>query len=257
MSSINDWATAMQAADILTRGHARANAQVEPSLLVQQIARNPILCGAATEYFSTEMPIWSPTTSEEDHLRPIDVLYGRYLPQSRSIDIFVRRIEQDASLFNAEPDELLEIVRLHEHAHAVVHLGSRADDVRCQLSVFDPRSTRTAWGAFCDERNSWFSSLPNELHELLAQALTYTALSHISADQRAVTLQRVFGSLEAKQPPHYRLSDEVKRCAAQADWGLVLDAARGVVSVCRGDDFDLAAGLAALICRPAEYCTGA
>jgi hypothetical protein len=83
------------------------------------------------------MPVWLPKTPEQDRLRPIDALYGCYDPTTRSIEIFVNRIRQDASTFAAEADEFLEIVRIHEHAHAVVHLGSRADDftITCPLSA--------------------------------------------------------------------------------------------------------------------------
>lgn len=247
MSSANDWATAIRCADKLQRGRQQPVPQDEPTLLIQRIASNPILCGGPIEYSSQEMPVWLPKTPEEDELRPIDVLYGRYDPKTRSIDIFVNRIRQDARTFGAEADELLEIVRIHEHAHAVVHLGSRADDVHNHLSSFG-ESNKTAWSPFLDERTSWFAGFPTDLHEFLAQALTYAALSVLLAPQRAEKLRRVFDALEAKQPPHYQLSTLVKRCAARAHWALVLDAARGAIDVYRGQDFTLSAGLTALVC---------
>jgi hypothetical protein len=123
--------------------------QDEPTLLIQRIASNPILCGGPIEYFSKDMPVWLPKTPEEDRLRPIDVLYGCYDPKTRSICIFVNRIRQDARTFGAETDELLEIIRIHEYAHAVVHLGSRADDVHKHLSSFGG-SNNTAWSPFID-----------------------------------------------------------------------------------------------------------
>jgi hypothetical protein len=101
----------------LLRGHQRVISLDEPTLLVQRIASNPMLCGGPTEHFSQDMPVWLPKTPEEDGLRPIDVLYGRYDAATRSIDILVNRIGQDASTFGAEADELLEVVRIHEHAH--------------------------------------------------------------------------------------------------------------------------------------------
>lgn len=197
------------------------------------------------------MPTWHPKTPEEDGLHPIDVLYGCYDPRTRSIDIFVDRIRQDASVFGAEADEILEIVRIHEHAHAVVHLGSRADDVHNHLSSFGG-SNKTTWSPFLDERTSWFAEFPTDLHEFLAQALTYAALSELSVPQRTEKLRRVFDALEAKQPPHYRLSALVKQCAARADWPLVLDAARGAVDAHREQDFTLSAGLGALVCSVAK-----
>jgi len=251
MSSANDWATAIQVADKLLRGGARAVPQDEPTLLIQRIASNPILCGGPIEYFSKDIPPWCPKTPEEDKLLPIDDLYGYYDPKTRTIVIFVNRIDQDASIFGAEADELLEIVRIHEHAHAVVHLGSRADDIHKHLFSFDG-SNKTAWLPFLDDRTSWFVGFPTDLHEFLAQALTYAAILELSAPQRREKLRRVFDSLEAKQPPHYQLSALVKQCAARADWPLVLYAARGAVDVYREQDFSLSAGLRALVCSVSE-----
>jgi hypothetical protein len=251
MTSAEDWATAIRVSDILLRGHQRAVAEDEPALLVPRIARNPVLCGGPVEHFSQDMPVWAPKTPDEDSLCPIDVLYGTYDPKTRSIDIFVHRIRQDAKSFGAEPNELLEIVRIHEHAHAVIHLGSRIDDVQDQLSAFGG-GKKTAWSVFIEERTLWFSQFPTELHEFLAQALTYAALSGLSAPRRSERLREVFDALEAKQPPHYKLSSSVKQYAAGADWPLVLGAARGTIDVYREQDFNLSAGLEALVCRAAE-----
>ncbi|HZA55828.1 MAG TPA: hypothetical protein VE616_16380 [Candidatus Udaeobacter sp.] len=251
MTSAEDWARAIRVSDILLRGHPRAVAEDEPTLLVQRIARNPVLCGGPVEHFSQDIPIWVPKTPDEDSLHPIDVLYGTYDPRSRSINIFVNRIRQDAKSFGAEPNELLEIVRIHEYAHAVTHLGSRSDDVQDQLSSFGG-GKKTAWSVFIEERTSWFSRFPTELHEFLAQALTYAALSRLSAPRRWERLREVFDALEAKQPPQYKLSSSVKQYAAGADWPLVLGAARGTIDVYRQQDFTLSAGLEALVCSAAE-----
>lgn len=251
MSSAEDWATAIRISDILARAHQRVVPEDEPTLLVQRIARNPLLSGGPIEHFSQDMPVWLPKTPEEDALRPIDVLYGHYDPTTRSIEVFVNRIRQDANAFGAEPEELLEIVRIHEHAHAVVHLGIRADDVHDHLSAFGG-GDKTAWSPFVDERTSWFARFPTELHEFLAQALTHAALSHVSAPRRSERLREVFDALEAKQAPHYKLSSSVKQHAAGADWSLVLDAARGAIDVYREKGFTLGAGLEALVCSVAE-----
>lgn len=254
MTSAEDWANAIRLRDRLLRvprGFQRAVAEDEPTLLIQRIACNPVLCGGPVEHFSQDMPVWAPKTPDEDSLRPIDVLYGTYNPTTRSIDIFMQRICQDAKSFGAEPNELLEIVRIHEHAHAVVHLGTPCDDVQDQLSAFGA-DKKTAWSVFLDERTSWFSRFPTELHEFLAQALTYAALSGLSAPRRSERLREVFDALEAKQPPHYKLSSSVKQCAAGADWPLVLGEARRTIDAYREQDFTLSAGLEALVCSFAE-----
>jgi len=251
MSSATDWATAIRVMDICIRGHQRVVPDDEPTLLVQRITRNPVLCGGATEHFSQHMPVWHPATPDEDGLRPIDVLYGQYDPTTRSIKIFVNRINQDAKTFGAEPDELLELVRIHEHAHAVIHLGSRADDVHRDLSDFG-QSNKTDWSKFLSERTSWFTGFSLELHEFLAQALTYASVCGLSSQQRSARLRELFDALEAKQPAYYRLSSSVKDRAALAAWPLVLDAARGSIDVYREGDFTLAAGLDALVSNGAE-----
>ncbi len=251
MSSAKDWAIALRCSDILHRGHYRVEAADEPGLLVQRIARNPILCGGPTEHFSQHMPVWHPHNQDEDGLRPIDVLYGRYEPTAREIEIFVNRIVQDASMYGAEPDQLCDIVRIHEHAHAVVHLGSRADDVHDHLGTFG-QDKRTEWPEFVTRRTSWFSAFPVELHEFLAQALTYATLQKLSTVGRSEKLTQVFDALELKQPRHYRLSVSAKRCATGADWALILDAARGTADVYRGKGFTLSDGLEALVGNVAE-----
>ncbi len=251
MTFAEHWATAIRALDILRRPCQRAVPDDEPTLLVQRIAGNPVLCGGPIEHFSNNMPVWFSKTPEEDSLRPIDVLYGQYDPTARSIEVFVNRIRQDARSFAAEPAELLEIVRIHEWAHAVVHLGSRADNVQDHLSTFGG-ANKTAWSPFVDKRTLWFVGFPTELHEFLAQALTFAALSQLSTPRRSERLREVFDALEAKQPAHYKLSPSVKQYAAGADWPVVLDAARGVINGSREEGFTLGAGLEALVCSVAE-----
>ncbi len=95
MSSATDWANAIRLRDIWDRGHQRAVSDDEPTLLVQRITRNPVLCGGATEHFSQHMPVWHPATPHEDGLRPIDVLYGQYDPTTRSIGWGVRLLYHD------------------------------------------------------------------------------------------------------------------------------------------------------------------
>lgn len=224
----------------------------EPTLLVQRISQNIILCGGATEYFSQEMPVWHPTKSDEDDLRPIDILYGQYDPNARSIVIFRDQIAQHANSFGAEPHELEEIVRIHELAHAVIHLGSRVDDVHDHLSRFGQFKI-TDWPTFVHTRTSWFSTFSTELHEFLAQALTYTALCKLSSPQRSERLRKVFDSLESKQSRHYRLTPQVKSCATDTDWPLVLDMARVLSEVLGGHDIAPAAALEALICDVTDH----
>lgn len=245
MSSAADWATTIRVVGKLHPPRQQRVGQDEPPLLIQRIASNLYVCGGPTEQPSQDIRVWSSATPEEEALRPIDVLYGRYEPESRLIDIFVKSIRQDASLFGAEPDDLLEIVRIHEHAHAVVHLGERSP------SWFG-ESGQTSGAPLLNERTAWFVGLPDDVPEFLAQALTYAALSHLSLPGRSQRLQGVFDALEAKQPLQYKLSPLVKQCAARADWPLILDAARGAINPHRGQGFTLRAGLEELVCAASD-----
>jgi hypothetical protein len=250
MRSAHAWATQIRNDDILGRDGPRAAPDDEPALAVQRIARNPILCGGPVEHFSQHMPFWVPEPEDEEQF-PIDVLYGRYDPITRSIEVFVNQIRQDAHLFQATEKDLIEIVRIHEHAHAVIHLGSRVDEVHKHLSEFGG-GKKTDWSKFLEQRTSWFTTFPPELSEFLAQALTYATLLRLSASAKSERLQTIFAALELKQPPHYKLSGLVKQGVAAADWSLVLDVARGDVDALREQDFSPSAGLEALICSEAE-----
>ena len=213
---------------------------------MQRLARNPILCGGPAEYFSQDKPV-KLGSHYDDRLRSIDILYGHYELKTREIEIFVKRIDQDANIYGAEPGELCEIVRIHEYAHAIVHLGSRVDDVYEHLEI-SCRNKRTEWTEFVDRRTSWFTEFPNELHEFLAQALTYAALQKLSVTRKSEKLRQVFEALELKQPYEYRLSSEVKQCTAKADWALIIEEARSTTNIYIDQDFTLRAGLEALVC---------
>jgi len=121
MDSSKAWATAIFATDILQHGHRRTTTGDDPLVLVQRTTGNVLVCGGPVEHFSQEMPIWTPSSPEEEGLRPIDILYGGYDHAHRSIEVFVKSIQRDAHVFGAEPDDLLEIVRIHEYGPADLH----------------------------------------------------------------------------------------------------------------------------------------
>lgn len=247
MGSSSDWACAKRVADVCLHGHRQVDVAEEPALVVQRVARNPILCAAPTEYFSREMPVWQPDPADHDDLRPIDVLYGCYEPTSREIKVFVNRIEQDAPIYGAEARELCDVVRIQEYCHAVVHLGIRADDVHERLREWGP-GDRTEWSDFVTSRTSWFLAVDPKTHEFLAQALAYAALQRLNDWEGR--FRKIFDALEAKQPARYRLSPEVKQHAGDAHWALILDAARERIGAHRGEGFTWKAGLEALVCGP-------
>ncbi len=254
MNSAEIWAQAVWAdmkTKLLFSEGPQAVFDREPAIVAQRLTRNVLLCGGPTEFFSKSMPVWNSPSPTQDDLLPIDILYGVYHPTDRSIEIFVNRIRQDAPIFGAEPAELTEIVRIHEFAHAVVHLGVSADHIYDDLQKFGGGTT-TAWPEFLVERTAWFARTTEDLHEFLAQAITYSALACFTNDQKCDKRLNIFEALEAKQPARYKLPRRVKNAALAADWPLVLNAARGLIDAEREEGFELIAGITALICRDIE-----
>lgn len=245
MNDSEKWATSVLTAErqvkaIFAQPHNSAKLEhFEPSLAVPRATGNVFLCGAPTEFFSEKMPI-DPNPKNET-LRPIDVLYGIYFPDTSEIEIYLKNIERDAPLFYCTTDELTSVVRAHEYAHAVVHLGVPMMDSGDQLSDFGVDG-RTDWDKFGTNRCTAFSDLDVESHEFLAQAITWATLS------QNVCLAEVFNELEKRQPRHYMLPDEIKRCARDAAWPLVLKATRGeILTFPKGEEFRMVDGLQSLV----------
>ena len=245
-----DWAAAVCVVDRLTRPHQKPTGISDPRLEVQLTLQNVFLSQGPTEIFSQAMPAFVSTTPEEDSLKPIDVLYGRYIPGLRRVEIFVRRIHQDAHLFNCTPSDLLTIVRIHEYAHAACHLGIPLQDIEHHLSDYGA-STETDWAAFGNTRDNFFAELDTRCHELLAQAITWSCLTKSNSSESQRLLDG-FLAVEAKQAPDYHLTALLKERAPTTNWRLVLDAARGVVDCFRGTTFTMGDGLSSLIAKAAE-----
>lgn len=254
MGSHQAWAKALRLADSFMHGHDFRGAQ-EPRLAIQGVTRSVVLCDAPTETFSQKMPTWVPQSPSDRDLLPIDVLYGTYNPQARLIEIYAKRIECDARLYGGSFEDLLQIVRLHEYAHAVLHLGVPMSDTISTLGTFSPSGT-TDWNEFVARRTRMFSELDSASHEFLAQAITYACLCNLPEHQSS-HLKGVFEKLEAKQPQHYVVPTEIKATAANVDWSLALRAARQEIDVFRGDNFLLYDGLLALAREFSDSTTAA
>lgn len=243
MDSHREWAIAVRLADALMHSADPWDTQ-EPRLAVQGVTRSVVLCAAPAETFSQEMPTLAPQSPNDEELLPIDVLYGNYDPQGRLIKIYANRIERDARLYGGSFEDLLRIVRLHEYAHAVLHLGVPVHDTISTLNTFGPSGT-TDWNEFIARRTKMFVALDSASHEFLAQAITYGCLCNLPEHQSS-RLKGVFEKLEAKQPQHYAVPTDIKATAATVDWSLVLRAARQEIDAFRGGNFVLRDGLLAL-----------
>ena len=261
MSEAETWAEAQMVAEVLMREPLQQPVpQEEPPVLIQRVTGNVFLCGGVVEHFSRETPTWAPQSAEEEKLRPLNVLYGCYDDANRSIEIFVNRIQRDAHEFNCNPCELIKIIRIHEYAHAIVHLGVRANESHIWLRKWADK-LKTDWGIFHEARNTSFLMLPDNTHEFLAQAITYAALQRLPSSTNGPSLLSIFDALEAKQPEHYKLDLNVKKATATAHWPLVLEVARGE------SGFSLELGpedsgvpvrekISALVCKSASMLAG-
>lgn len=112
---------------------------------------NLFVAGGPVESYSKRVPVWIPTTAEEENLLPIGILYGAYFPGTRSMEIYFERIRIDSGKYGAEPGELELIVRLHEYAYALVHIGIRDRQIRKKLMEFV--NEKTDWETFAAKRN--------------------------------------------------------------------------------------------------------
>jgi hypothetical protein len=143
MSDSDDWAIAVSAKAIL-EGQKGRTERDDARILAERLTSNVMLHGP-TETFSQRMPTYSPP-HEDEGLSPIDKLYGRYVPESRLIEIFVNSIRRGAQQFGWEFADLLKIVGIQEYAHAIVHIGIAVQSIEDLLSTFLPGQISTDWG---------------------------------------------------------------------------------------------------------------
>jgi hypothetical protein len=226
------WAKATRVADVLMYWHSKIVAAYEPRLAVQNVTRNVVLCDAPLERFSERTPVFTPRSPHEERWRPIDVLYGSYDPASRCIEIYINNIQRDATLFG-ECADVLQIVRLHEYANAVVHLGVRLDEAADILGVIGATG-HTDWNTFIQDRTRAFEEVDAASHEYLAQAITLASLANVPDGYRPERLRNTFEALEHRQPPHYVVPDDIKASVHLVDWSTVVAAARRDIDVFRG-----------------------
>jgi hypothetical protein len=197
---------------------------------VQQLARQVYPAGGPGELHSLEQP--SLQSAVPDGLYPIEPFYGLYSPSERVVRVYQRNIDRDAKVFGAKPDELKTIVRIHEHAHGIFHIGL-STDYEEKIRAGEVTEVETDWTCWLAKRTKWAEATREDVHELIAQALTWGALTNLQDGARSERLCGVFERLEEKQPPHYQLSDDVKEGASNADWPTILDVVRGEVQVVR------------------------
>ena len=141
---------------------------------------------------------------------PIDRLLGIYDPSTQGITIFSKGIEQVAALLSAHPRDLMFIVRLHEWAHALLHIAV-PKNLRSQLLLDE-----SSWSEYLANATAWFGTLDTPLHERLAQLLTHHALCSLESattlpESRAALQRRrsTFQQLTRRAPTDYHIEGYV------------------------------------------------
>lgn len=161
-----------------------------------------------SETFSDEEPPFR--LSERVDTFPIDGLLGIYLPKDQRITIFNKGIVRVSHLLDAEPNDLKMIVRVHEWAHALIHLGI-SETERGEIVKDDSK-----WPQYHASADEAFAQIEPTLHECIAQLLTFHAIR--SLQQTAQTpegraalerIEGVFDRLSHRQPAEYHIEKYV------------------------------------------------
>jgi hypothetical protein len=131
---------------------------------------------------------------------------GLYTSSTQEITIFRKGISQVAEILTVSPDDLKLIVRLHEWAHALLHLGLEETD---RMSVLRDESQ---WPKREARMNIWFNALDTNLHERLAQLLTRESLRWLkdnatipSAQAEIDRIAGVFEQVMRRSPSAYQI----------------------------------------------------
>lgn len=159
-----------------------------------------------------------------DFPETIDLL-GLYQPSERTIIIFEKPIQAAAKRHNWDHAGLREVVRIHEYAHALHHLGclpSARSRLWEPLSIVKPHDdfilerdclfdSTTDLDLFFGLRTRWFKGLKTREAEFIAQTCTAvfsdyleTAYGPRLGDNKSI--KSIFWELMTSQPPDYKIT---------------------------------------------------
>ena len=187
--------------------------------IVEDTVRSVIYGPALRESFSDLIPRPMGHAMTDD-LIPIDEVLGTYSPDEQKVTVYSKSIALYAAHpLRSEPRQLETIVRLHEYAHAVVHLGITAAE---ELQLHEFPETETDWQAIREGRDCFFKTLNQRAHEFLAQAITWSCLGHPSLVKEQDDLRRIFLDLARRQPPVYDIPEDLLPRLGNPNWGGIL-----------------------------------
>lgn len=146
--------------------------------------------------------------AERTEIIPIDEFLGNYSPDKQEIIIFKKGIQEASNILQVNTRHLEIIVRIHEWAHALFHLGVTNVD---RLSILKDDSY---WLTVLDASTKLFNEIERGLHELLAQIVTLYCVQNLKenskTEQGKQILEKVehtFHLLSSHQPPEYHIHD--------------------------------------------------
>lgn len=146
---------------------------------------------------------------DEAELLTIDGMLGQYDPDTQKITIFSKGIDCVAKILSARPEHLRLVVRLHEWAHALLHIGMEEGD---RLSVTKDDSL---WPEYLKRAANGFRGFDTTLQERIPQLLTHHGLHSLrdAAQPKARSVLdriiRTFEKLARRSAPEYQIDDYV------------------------------------------------
>lgn len=140
---------------------------------------------------------------------PICEYLGLYDPYKTEIIIFKKSIKNASTILNCSPELLEYIVRIHEYAHAIIHIGFTEKERTLILNKEE------LWDKKFSEKTAIFTSIDKKLHEQLAQLLTYYSLVMLRDNTKYEESKKIinkmlqiFFELNKRQPKEYVINDE-------------------------------------------------
>jgi hypothetical protein len=169
------------------------------------------ICSFSMAHYPTEIPTEDDPPvklGERTEIIPIDKFLGLYSPDKREILIFLKGIREASDILQVNPKHLETIVRIHEWAHAILHLGVTEKD-RVQILKDD-----SYWAVVLESSTGLFKEIEPALHEMLAQILTLYCVQDMKRDSKSdqgrqvlERLEQTFHHLSLRQPPEYHIQD--------------------------------------------------
>lgn len=201
---------------------------ISPCLGLSKICHSDFLAGSPDEILSEKIETDFPRILEKEPLQiEVDRFLGKYFPKKRRIEIYYRAIQRVSERIGVKFSDLFSVVRVHEWAHAIFHLGVPLYSQNTANSLPDDFPIQKDWRSFRRNRTTRFLKTDSVLHEKIAQGLTYKFArdrSLVSGDRDNKELLAAYLKLEEIQSPKYQLSGEEKDIASRiVSWVDVID----------------------------------